>query len=123
MRELLVTPNFDQVVDKVEEGIYRVRVKDSKLGTWEGKDGKPSTSYVAWTLVTFDEADSKNNGRHVFHNTPIEGKGAFRLKDFFKAAMHEECVGSFDPSMLYGHELEITIGTQKNNPDYTEVKS
>jgi hypothetical protein len=118
---MLVTPNFDQISDTVGEGIYRARVIDSKIDTWAGKDGKPSTTFIAWTLETFSEAEEKNNGRRIFHRTPIEGKGAFRLQEFFKAAMHEECSGAFDPSALHGKEIEVTVAQQRNNPQYFEV--
>jgi len=119
----LVEPNFDEVQDRVEPGIYKVRIKDSKIGKWEGKDGKKDTTYIGWQMETFGETDDKNNGRSIFHNTPIEGKGAFRLQDFYRAAMGEELAGKFDRTMLYGRELKVTIAPQKNQPEYNEVKS
>lgn len=120
---LLVKPDFTQVQDRVGEGIYKVRITDSKVDTWQGKDGKPNTTYVAWTLETFGEQEDKNNGRKIFHRTPIEGAGAFRLQDFYRAAMGEECSGSFDRTMLHGRELEVTVVPQKDKPEYTEIKS
>lgn len=119
----LVTPNFDQVQDRVGEGIYKARIVDSKVDTWAGKEGKPNTTFINWTLETFGEVEDKNNGRKIFHRTPIEGGGAFRLQDFYRAAMGEECSGSFDRSMLYGREVELTVGPQKDKPEYTEVKA
>lgn len=119
----LVVPDFSNVQDRVGEGIYKARIIDSKVDTWQGKDGKPNTTYIGWTLETFAESEDKNNGRRIFHNTPIEGAGAFRLQDFYRAAMGEDCSGSFDRTMLHGREVELTIGPQKNKPEYTEVKS
>lgn len=120
----LVTPNFDQVQDRVGEGIYKARVTDSKVDTWAGKDGKPATTFIAWTMETFGEGADKNNGRRIFYRTPIEGPGAFRLQDFYRAAMGEECPSTgFARDMLYGRELEVTVGLQKDKPEYTEVKS
>jgi len=119
----LITPDFSQVQDTVGEGIYKVRIIDSKVDTWEGRDGRPPTKFINWTMETFGEAEDKNNGRRIFHRTPIEGKGAFRLRDFYRAAMGEDLAGSFDPAMLYGRELEVTIAPQKNDPQYAEVKS
>ncbi len=117
----LIVPDFSEVQDRVGVGEYSVRVTGSKPGRWE-KDGKV-TPYIAWELQTFGEPEEKNNGRKVFHNTPITGKGAFRLKDFFKAAMGEECPATgFDRTMLHGRELKITVGPQKDNPEYTEIK-
>ena len=121
--DFLVTPDFSGVQDKVEPGIYKARIMDSKLDQWAGKDGKPPTTIIIWTLETFAEAEEKNNGRKIFHRTPIEGGGAFRLQDFYRAAMGEECAGAFDRSMLHGCEIEVTIAQQKNDPQYTEVKS
>lgn len=120
---MLVTPDFSGVQDRVDVGIYKTRVVDSKVDMWTGKDGKPNTTFIAWTLETFSEAEDKNNGRKIFHRTPIEGPGAFRLKDFYKAVMGEECSSAFDPSMLHGREVEVTIAQQKSAPEYTEVKA
>jgi hypothetical protein len=120
--EGLITPDFSQVQDAVEPGVYSVRIVDSKLDKWQGKDGKPDTRLIVWTLETFNEASDKNNGRKIFHRTPIEGGGAFRLQDFFKAATGEACSGSFDRTMLHGREIEVTVAQQKNS-EYTEVKA
>lgn len=119
----LVTPDFSTAQDAVEPGIYSVRIVDSKFETWKGKDGKKDTTVVAWTMETFNESEPKNNGRKIFYRTPIEGSMANRLKSFFKAAMHEDIAGAFDRTMLHGRELEVTIGQQKNDPQYTEVKA
>lgn len=119
----LVTPNFSEVTDKVGAGIYKTRIVDSKVDTWAGRDGKPNTTYVGWTLETFGEDEPKNNGRRIFHNTPIEGKGAFRLQDFYRAATGMECPGQFDRTMLHGTEVEVTVAPQQNKPEYTEVKA
>ena len=119
----LIVPDFTETRDPVAPGAYKVRVVASEVGTWAGKDGKPATTYVKWTLETFSEVEAKNNGRRIYHTTPTNGSFAFRLKDFFKAAMHEECTGAFDTTQLYGKELEVTYGPQSNKPEYNEVKS
>jgi hypothetical protein len=119
----LIEPNFSSLQDRVGEGIYKVRIVDSKFDKWAGKDDKPDTRFVMWTMETFNESEDKNNGRKIFHRTPIEGPGAFRLQDFYRAAMGEECGGKFDRTMLHGRELEVTIAPQKSNPEYTEVKA
>lgn len=120
---MLVTPDFSGVQDRVGEGIYKVRIIDSKVDTWAGRDGKPPTTFIMWTMETFGEEQDKNNGRRIFHRTPIEGGGAFKLQDFYRAAMGEECSGAFDRSMLHGRELEITVAPQKDKPEYTEIKA
>lgn len=121
--DFMVMPDFSNVQDRVGEGIYKVRIVDSKGDQWASKDGKPATTIIVWTLETFGEAEDKNNGRKIFHRTPIEGAGAFRLQDFYRAAMQEECSGRFDRSMLHGREVEVTIAPQKDKPEYTEVKA
>lgn len=121
----LIVPDFSAVQDTVGEGIYKARIVDSKMDKWTGKDGKPDTRLVVWTMETFGETEDKNNGRKIFHRTPVEGPGAFRFKNFYQAAMGEEYpVGKgFDRTMLHGRELEVTITQQKNNPQYTEVSA
>lgn len=122
--EFFVQPNFTEVQDRVEQGTYKVRIKDSKIDKWQGKDGKKDTTFIAWTMETFGEAEEKNNGRYIFHRTPIEGPGAFRLQDFYRAVMGEDCpAGGFDRTMLYSREVEVTYGPQKNDPQYMEVKA
>lgn len=116
--DALVTPDYSTSQDPLEPGIYSVRVKDSSMKQW--KDG---TNAINWVMETFNEADTKNNGRKIFYQTPIEGPFASRLKEFYKAAMHEENKGSFSRSTLYGREIEVTLGQQKNKPEYTEVKA
>lgn len=121
----LIVPDFSDVKDAVEPGEYTARIVDSKFDKWAGKDGKKDTYYVAWTLETFGEAEEKNNGRKIFHRTPVNGPGAFKLKEFYKAAMNgEECPteGGFDRTMLHGREVSLTIAPQKNQPEYNEVK-
>lgn len=120
---LLIVPNFSEIQDRVGEGVYKARIVDSKVDRWTGKEGKPATTYINWTLETFAEAEDKNNGRRIFHKTPVEGGGAFKLQDFYRAAMGQDCTGPFDRTMLHGHEVEVTVGLQKDNPQYTEVKS
>lgn len=125
--QTLITPDFSETKDRVEAGVYKVRVVGSKVDQWAGKDGKPPTVYIGWTLETFGEVEEKNNGRKIFHNTPINGPGAFRLKDFYKAAMGEECAGAFDREMLLSKEVEITVVDGKDKQGaltgYTEIKA
>lgn len=124
----LITPDFSEVSDRVAPGIYKVRVVGAKADKWEGKDGKKDTHYINWTLEQFDADEEKNNGRKLFHKTPINGAGAFRLQEFYRAAMGEECpAGGFDREMLLGRELEVTVIDGKTKAGeltgYTEVKT
>lgn len=124
----LVVPDFSDVKDAVEAGIYKVQIIDAKLDSWQGKNGKPDTQYINWTLETFDEENPKNNGRRIWHKTPTMGGGAFRLQEFWKAATGVSIPAEgFDPSSVFGNQLEVTVidGTDKqgNFTGYTEVKT
>lgn len=132
MDGMMIEPDFSEVKDSVEAGVYSARIVDSKVDKWTGKEDqngskKPDTTFINWTLETFNEQDEKNNGRKIFHKTPVNGGGAFRLKEFYKAAMGEDCVGAFDRTMLYGKELQVTVvdgKTKTGEPTgYTEVKT
>lgn len=125
--EGLIVPDFSEVQDQVSPGIYKVRIVDSKMDKWTGKEGKPDTTLVVWTAETYGEAEEKNNGRKIFHRTPIQGPGAFRLQQFYKAAMGEDLQGGFDRLMLHGREVEVTIVDGKDKQGqltgYTEIKA
>lgn len=123
MQGTLVMPDFGDVQDRVGPGVYKVRIVSAKPGSWAGRDGKKDTPLLNWRMETFGETEDKNNGRSIFHRTPLAGGGAFRLQDFYKAATGEEIKGSFDYTTLYGKEIEITVAEQKDKPEYTEVKS
>lgn len=123
----LIKPDFSEVQDQLTPGEYKVRIVEAKLDSWPAKGDRAETPYIKWTLETFDEADPKNNGRRVFNNTPISGKGAFRLQQFYKAAMKQELGGDFDTEMLLGQSLGIVVidgmDKQGNPTGYTEIKS
>lgn len=118
-----ITPDFSEVADQVGEGKYNVRITGHKLEERSEKETNRKIPVLVWTFETYGEEESKNNGRKIFLRTDVIGKGAFRLKNLFKAAMNEDLSGQFDPTMLYGREMEIVYGPQKNNPEYSEVKS
>lgn len=121
----LVTPDFSEVADQVTAGTYKARITGAKFGEWNTDRG--TTKFVNWEMETFGEAEEKNNGRRIFHKTPINGKGAFRLQQFYKAAMKSDLAGAFDTEMLLGKELQVTVvdGTDKegNATGYTDIKA
>lgn len=116
----LVEPNFSEVADAIVPGDYQVRVVDAAPGTW-----KTGTKHIAWTLETMNETEAKNNGRRMVHRTPTEGKGAFRLQQFYRAATGEVLKGNFDTEQLLGKELLVTVkdslDKEGNQTGYTEV--
>lgn len=120
----LIPCDFSDTRDKIEPGVYKVRIKESefKPDVWTTKDGKKVNS-ILWTLETFEEKEDKNNGRYIFHGTDVNGPFASRLKEFYLAASGLELEGNIDPTSLYGVEVEVTVGQQKKKPEYTEVKA
>lgn len=115
---MLVTPDFTEVKDAVGPGTYKVRVVDATLGQWE-KEGRV-TPYINWRMETFGENEAKNNGRTIWHKTPVTGKGAFKLQDLYKAAMGSSLTGEFDTEQIQGKEMEVTV---VENGQYTEIKT
>lgn len=118
----LVTPDFTDTQDTLGEGQYQFRIIDSEVGTWAGKEGKPDTQFIKWTLETFGEDDPKNNGRRFWDRTAVTGRGAFTFKNLYKAAVgHDFEGGDFDPSDIHGNEVGAVIAKDKN--DYMNVKT
>lgn len=118
----LIKPDFSEVQDNVTPGTYKVRVKKGDVKEWPN-----GGTYVNWELETFGETEQKNNGRRVFAKTATEGKGAFMLQSFYRAATGKTLEGSFDTEQLVGKELAIEvvdgINRQTQEPTgYTEVK-
>lgn len=119
---MLLTPDTSECADQITPGEYKVRIKDAKVDKWEGREGRPATSYVEWTLETFGEPEVKNNGRYIRYKTPLNGKGAFRIASFYRAVTGSQLSGSFDTEQLMGREVQVVVGMQKDT-EYTEVKS
>lgn len=115
-----VQPDLSEIKEEVSPGTYRGIIKGATVGEW-----KTGTKYVNWELETFGEVDPKNNGRRVFHKTPVEGKGAFRLADFYKAATGQVLKGAFDTDQLLNRKVEFEVieGTTKEGTPsgYMEV--
>lgn len=121
---MLITPDRSECADQITPGDYKVRIKEANVDEWAARDGKPATSYVEWTLETFDEPEVKNNGRFIRYKTPLNGKGAFRISSFYRAATGTSLANgaSFDTEQLLGRTLLATVGMQRDT-EYTEVKA
>lgn len=119
---MLITPDFSQAAEEITPGTYQVRVVDVKPGEW-----KTGTKHLAWTLETTNETDAKNNGRRLFHRTPSEGKGVFRLQQFYKALTGETLTGAFDTEQLLGKECVVVVVDSRdkegNLTGYVEVSA
>lgn len=125
-----IKPDFSEVTDNVGPGTYSARVIGQETGAWPGKDGKPDTHFVKWTLETFNEEDPKNNGRRIFHRTPISGKGAFLFQQFYRAAFGNTEIpeDGIDLETFLGKEMTVTMvdgvdRVTKEPTGYVEVKS
>lgn len=121
---MLHEPDFTEVQDSIEPGTYSARIVGAESGEWTKEDRV--TKFVKWTLETFNEADPKNNGRKLFHRTPIQGKAAFLMRDLYRAAMGSDPKGAFDDEMLLGKEIQVTVvdgvNRQTKEPTgYTEI--
>lgn len=124
----LITPDFSEVSERgnLKPGVYKVRITGAEVKEWAAKDDKPARPYVRWELETFG---GEANGRKIWTNTDIAGKGAFRLQNLYKAALGESIGnGGFDTEMLMGKEVEVVLKDGVNyktgQPSgYTEVDS
>lgn len=101
---MLVSPDFSEVAEAVTPGIYKVRVKGVKAQ--ETKTGLPMLS---WQLETYGEAESRNNGRTIFHRTILSGPAAWQIRDFYRAATGQALAGNFETDQLLGKELEVRM--------------
>lgn len=120
---MLVQPDFSEVTDAVGPGEYSARIIGATPGEWS-----TGTKYINWSLETYAETEAKNNGRRIFYKTPIAGKGAFRLQQFYRAAMKQDLTPKgFDTEMILGKEVKVTVveGSDKqgNPTGYPEVRA
>ena len=114
----LVTPDFSEVAEDIEPGQYNVRIVKGEIG-----ESKAGAKLIKWTYETFGDEDPKNEGRKIFDQTMIEGKGAFMVKRLWTAATGGEPMpaNGFDTEQLLGKEMQVVV--IKNDRGYTEVKS
>ena len=118
----LVKPDFSEIQDAISPGTYKVRIKKGDVKEWPS-----GGTYINWEMETFGESESKNNGRRIFYKTAVEGKGAFMLQNFYRAAVGTPLAGAFDTEQLVGKEVAVEvvdgINRQTGEPTgYTDVK-
>lgn len=120
----IVTPDFDECSAGLPEARYSARL----VGV-EQKTSQAGNIYLKWTLEIFGHAENPLfNGTKVWTNTPVSGRGAFRLRDLLKAAVGElpPKGAGFNPQSLLGREVDIDVvdgkdkGGQKTG--FSEVK-
>lgn len=119
----LVVPSFEELAD-ITPGNYKARITGAEVTTAK-TSGAPM---VVWKLEVFGSENKGQNGQVITHRTMLSGKGAFGIKDLYKAAMKEELKGQFDTDMLLGKEVLLTMAPGRPQADgspskYPEVKS
>ena len=113
---MLYTPDFTEAAEDIKPGEYQVRITGC-----DEKTSKAGNTYLKWTLETTNESDPKNNGRKMWHNTMLSGKGVIMLKRFWDAATGGAEMGDqIDTEQLIGKELSVTVDLNDNG--YAEVK-
>lgn len=112
---MLVNPDFSETQDPLTAGEYPVRVTGV-----DQKTSQKGAPYLRWELTTFNSADSKNDGRKVWHTTMLAGPGAGMLKGFYKVCTGEDLDGNFDTEQLLGKEFIAIVAIDDNG--YTNVK-
>lgn len=118
----LVTPSFEELAD-ITPGVYKARITGAEVTTSK-TSGLPM---AVWKLELFGSDNKGQNGQVITHRTMLAGKGAFGIKDLYRATMKEELTGAFDTDMLLGKEVKLTLaaGMQPDGTPsrYPEVKS
>lgn len=119
----LVEPQFDELAD-ITAGNYKARITGAEVTTAK-TSGAPM---IVWKLEVFGHDKKAMNGQQITHRTMLAGKGAFGVKDLYRAAMKQELTGSFDTDMLLGKEVQLTMGEGRPQQDgspsrYPEVKT
>lgn len=118
---MLVKPDFTEVSEAISSGTYKVVIKKGELKEWPN-----GGTYVNWLMETYGEAQTKNNGRSVWHKTPTSGKAAFHLQNLYKAATGKQLAGQFDTEELVGRQVEVTVVDGVRNGEatgFTEIKA
>lgn len=64
---------------------------------------------LRWALTVIE--NDEHNGTYVWHNTPLNPKGASILKEFLLGAgVKIEADGTFDPEEAVGNVMKVQIG-------------
>lgn len=109
---MLVDPDFSEAVKPNVPGIYLCKIVEGYLKLAHNTGNQ----YIAWKLLTFPE------GRIVFHNTPITGKGAGMFKHLVHSAgdvLYES--GGYDTDKLLGKYVKMNLVLDESN--YFKVKT
>ncbi len=86
----------------IPEGWYAVRVVESEI-----RDNADNTSqYIRWTLEIIE---GEAAGQKIWLNSSLKDRGLPMLKRFLMAAQFDWEESGFDPTDVYGCELEVSV--------------
>lgn len=101
----LVPLDFSGEITPLKPGTYSARIVATEVKTSQA--GKP---YINWQLETFGAPEV--NGRRVYHTTPTSGGFVTKLAELHEAVTGEKIdkeARQYDPEMLVGRELTVTL--------------
>jgi hypothetical protein len=126
-----ITPDFSEASESspIPAGVYKARITACEQKTSQ----RSGNAYLNWKLTIFgaDGELKRQNNRLLFLATVLNGPGAGRLMDLYKAATGAKPSGPFDTDELIGKEVEVvvveridaTTGQPSNFPDVKTVRA
>ena len=124
-----ITPNMDEAVDfsTIPPGTFKMRITGDEVKTTAKGD-----PMVSWKLTIFGaEGDADQyNGRVVFHNTMLAGKGSGSFRSLWMAVNNVANVADVpntldcDTEDFLGKEVLATLGIREyQGSEFNEIKS
>jgi hypothetical protein len=105
--------------EKIPDGVWDAYVKDV-----EPDVSKKGNATVKWTFVFVDGQDGlPGTNRQMTRSTPAEGEHAGITKGTVRDLGHDpESEPRIVPKTYRGTPVRLTVGPQKNDPQYQEIK-
>jgi hypothetical protein len=110
--------DFSGEMKPLTPGTYAARI----IGA-VGKVSKAGNNYIDWQIETFGSPEV--NGRQVFYGTPLSGGWVSKLAELHRAATGEDIdktAKGYDPGMLVGKEITVTVVTESYTTNTGEAK-
>lgn len=105
---LLIPMDFSSEITPLQPGTYNARIIAGV-----GKVSAKNNPMIDWQLETYGSPDV--NGKRVFYTTMTSGGWVTKLAELHKAATGEEIdkkAKQYDPEMLVGKEIVVTVVTE-----------
>lgn len=107
-----ITPDFSETAEQelIPIGEYQVMVKGV-----EPKVSKAGNDMLLWKYEIQGAVGDyeKFNGRWLFDNTMVSGKGAFRLKNTLEAVIGE--ARAFETEEVLGQSVRVVVNHEQYN--------